>query len=170
MEDEDFRPVVFLQGLMVSNFGNFKQFIWPDGYYISLDDQVGIRDGRRVLDAEFFDWRYNSFTDRLVMQAFYVGLQPDMEIRHIDGDLTNDCLDNLEAWWDDPKSNFRRVGVRNGDILDRRLAGQVEIVETGEVFESVNECAKRVGGQQSNIYGVLSGRIQTHKGYSYRWI
>ena len=44
---------------------------------------------------------------------------------------------------------------------------KVRIVETGEEFESLTNCANHVGGQKSGISACLLGKKKTHKGYHY---
>ena len=52
----------------------------------------------------------------------------------------------------------------------RRMKERVMIVETGEIFETIRECAKAINGSPSAICEILNrrnGRI-THKGYHFK--
>lgn len=46
----------------------------------------------------------------------------------------------------------------------------VKIIETGEVFSSISECARAVNGDIPGICGCLSGRHNTHRGYHYEYV
>lgn len=43
----------------------------------------------------------------------------------------------------------------------------IQIVETGERFPTVEECAKAIDTHASNIYKVLRGERQSHKGLTF---
>ena len=45
---------------------------------------------------------------------------------------------------------------------------KVEIVETGETFNSITDCAAHINGSAGTIHDVISGRRSTHKGYKFK--
>ena len=47
---------------------------------------------------------------------------------------------------------------------------RVEIIETGEIFPSVLECARVIGGDDSTIYKVINGERNTHCGLHFRFV
>lgn len=49
---------------------------------------------------------------------------------------------------------------------------KVEIVETGEIFNSISECAKSIGGSPGTIHDILRGKRNrtSHKGYHFKLI
>jgi hypothetical protein len=86
---------------------------------------------------------------------------------------------------DDPRnlSIFNLLFARDGKPLiyvlssetglwsrKRNYARQVRIVETGEVFANVNECATAVGGYPNTIYMCLRGAQKSSKGLHYEWV
>ena len=52
---------------------------------------------------------------------------------------------------------------------NRARARKVRIVETGDIFLTVENCAKYIGGDPSSIYRVLRGERISHKGLTFEY-
>ena len=69
---------------------------------------------------------------------------------------------------EDPRPNY--------DISRKEYRGRkgkaVQIVETGEIFNSISECADAIGGSAGTICEILSGRNRraTHMGYHFEYV
>lgn len=107
------------------------------------------------------------YVHRLVAETF---LDPpkdgQTQVNHLDGDKSNNNVENLE--WCTPSENDRhafRTGLKKPSP-GKRI--QIQIVETGEIYESEAECARAIGGFQNDIALCLSGRHHTHRGYHFR--
>ena len=103
---------------------------------------------------------------RLVADAFYDGEHEGLEVNHIDGDKTNNCIWNLE--WCTGSENIKHsyeLGLRKPPRMK-----MVKIIETGEIFESMSDCARSIGGTISGIYDCEKGRQSTHRGYHFKFI
>lgn len=115
---------------------------------------------------------------RVACMAFY-GIPDDtnMQVNHIDCDRTNNHFCNLE--WATASENIS-WGVHKGNIDPykglRRAAEvnpkPVRIVETGQVFRSVKDCAEYLGTRPTNISRVLVGerRGQRIHGYHIEYV
>ena len=107
---------------------------------------------------------------RLVAETWIDNPNPNYytQVNHVNGDKDDNRVENLE--WVTPSQNIRHA-FRTG--LKKPTGGRkgipIRIVETGEVFESLTECARRIGGDQGTISKCLAGKLATHLGYHFEY-
>lgn len=100
---------------------------------------------------------------RLVAETWIDNPNHYEEVNHINGNKDDNRVENLE--WVTHRQNICRA-MRTGLMK----GGQIRIVETGETFESQAECARRIGGYQSNIAKCLAGKQSNHRGYHFEYV
>ena len=97
---------------------------------------------------------------RIVAKAFIANPLGKPQVNHIDGDKENNRVWNLE--WCTNKENQKHAFA-----INKRSGYKVKIIETGQVFSSLVDCAKAINGSNSDISRCLLGKTKTHKGYHF---
>lgn len=149
MDKEVWKDIDGFPNYQVSNLGNIKNRktnrllkpkIGRDGRYLSVYlCNNGKENTRRV--------------HRLVAEAF-LGKHPGLMVNHMDGDKLNNRSDNLE-WCTAKENNLHAIktGLNHPGSYQKK---PVRVIETGEVFNGVVECANATGNDFRNIYRSLN--------------
>lgn len=132
-----------------TNSGYFQVKLWHDGRH------------------------HHVYIHRLVADTFYDGIHDNLEVNHINGDKLDNFVGNLEFC---TRSENARHAIETGLFKPYQLppyhggAKKVMIVETGEIFNSITECAEHIGGYVSGVSACLRGKVHTHKGYHFEFV
>lgn len=110
--------------------------------------------------------QYNKRVHRLVADTFYDGDHQGLDVNHRDGDKLNNHISNLEFC---TRSENVQHAFNNGLKKPSRQI-KIRIVETGEVFNSIRECGRALGCNQSDICKCLNGGQKTCAGYHFEKI
>lgn len=102
------------------------------------------------------------FVHRLVAEAFIENPDDKPTVNHIDGDKTNNSVDNLE--WATYKEN-RDHAVRTG-LLDldkvrnhaRSFSKPVRCIDTGQIFSSISDAARHYNVDTETIKYWINNR------------
>lgn len=103
---------------------------------------------------------------RLVADAFCDNSQRADQVNHKDGDKNNNHSSNLE--WCTGSDNI--LHAYSSGLRKPPHTKKVKVVETGETFDSMSDCARHIDGTVSGIYDCLTGRQSTHRGYHFEWM
>lgn len=120
--------------------------------------------GQECVMLSFMGQRYNCRVSRLVALAFY-GYPPDdeYEATHIDGDRSNNYPSNLQ--WMTRKESVRLAFKRG--TRKPRTPRAVRVVETGEVYPSIRECARALDVTPEGIRRCIHNKYTQTSGYHF---
>lgn len=172
-EGEEWRPVAGFDWYDVSDFGRIRSWTGRGGLGNVLSPRLD-KDGYCRVNLRRHGETVTKRVNRLVAEAFILCPDPSLQVNHIDGDKTYNAVENLE--WMTSGENTRhahQMGLMNPYPLAALGLGRqrvgVVLLETGEVFESIAECARHIGGDPSTIAKCLKGNgvNLSHRGFHF---
>ena len=122
----------------------------------------------------------DKYVHRLVAETFIPNVHGKTEINHIDGDKTNNSVNNLE--WATRHENMNHLyNVLDSTDLRKRLgmsrkggqntaARKVVRIEDGKVYSCITDAARDIGVHRMCVSDVCRGVQKTTKGYHYKYL
>ena len=167
---EEWRPIANYPGYEVSNQGRVKHIKpktrWPANYILNPRPD---KDGYPRCDLSKNGKAQHFHVHRLVASAFLQNPSaPNLQINHIDGDKSNNILENLE--WVTPSENTKhafRIGLNKPPKGSQNPAAKLTAPNIYEIRQSRGiktavELAKIYGVTPSNICIIQAGRSWRH--------
>ncbi len=167
MNSEIFRPIVGYESLYsVSNIGRVKSHI-SNRILKPLLRKTG------YLEICLYKNKRKKYylLHRVVAETFLEPIEGANEINHIDGDKTNNCIENIE--WSTRKQNLQHAyenGLRKDDVSPKRIKCYPKDNKSKVIFfNSIYQAARKLKISQGNICMVCKGRRPTASGYIFKY-
>jgi NUMOD4 motif len=157
-EDEQWSDIPGYPNYEISNCGR----VWN----IRHDRQLkpfNDKDGYQIVSLFYYNKRTDFKVHRLVADVFLSHNSESIEVNHDDGDKSYNYVENLE--WTTHEENMNHA-FRTGLSIRRAI----RIIETNEVFESIIDCSRSIGGSSSGICNYLSGLRNSHRGFTFEYV
>lgn len=103
------------------------------------------------------------YVHQLVAMAFFGNFTPGTHVQHVNGNKEDNATWNLRL----KRGRDAHLVVR--EIRKRQVGKKVRIIETGDVYRTVRDCADYIGGDYASIYACLRGERSTHLGYTFEY-
>lgn len=108
---------------------------------------------------------------KLMQDAFFEPDPDRPEINHINGNKRDNRLENLEQCSRlENMAHACETGLFTRPDDAGRPKRKVIVIETGEIFDSMSDCARAIGGQVSNVCNCLAGKRHTCMGYHFEYV
>ena len=160
MTEEIWRPIKDFPGYEVSNLGNVRSF---------YNNRYGIKSDFRILKGSVDKstgylkvslWKNGKgatkSVHRLVADAFLDKCESKNDVNHIDGNKLNNCISNLEFA---TRNENMKHAYSTGLVTPTDKNGRaVRIVENGETFRSLTDCARAIDGHEKSICMCLNDK------------
>ena len=158
---EEWKDVKEYEGLyQVSNLGNFRKINKCNATKLGYSIR---KNGYKTVSLANDGTYITEYLHRLVAQAFIPNSENKPTVDHINRDRLDNRVENLRwATYSEQRSN--------------QTSGETRIyateIATGNktLFESQNDCARKLGLSQSNINGCLKNRRKTLGGYTFEYV
>ena len=174
---EEWRDVVGYDGLyQVSDTGKVRSMYFKNNHVFKpriKEMQIYTNKHRRCYVSIHKDGiRKNATVHRLVAIAFIPNPNNLPEVNHIDGNPSNNHVNNLE--WCTKRQNLKHEYDHNLNKFKARNEKNSKPVvrDDGVIYESTRACARAMGVTQSAIKDILHGRkqVKTCKGHKFAYV
>ena len=103
---------------------------------------------------------------RAIYEAFYGEIPLGKEIDHIDNDITNNCIYNLQAVT--KSENCKKRLWRRGEV--RRVKSIDLTTKEEKTFDSMYQAGKFYGCSRTNIYHICCGKHKKYQNFTFCFI
>lgn len=172
--EEIWKDIEDFHGYQVSNIGRVRSWL-NNRHGIGVSSHILVQ----CVDKETGYLKVNLQRDKrghtkavhvLVAEAFCGGKHPGHDVNHEDGNKLNNIYTNLT--WVTRGDNIRHAFKHGLKMPSKPNQKAIRIIETGEIFNSISDCARAIGGRPHTICMCLDDKYNrsAHKGLHFEYV
>lgn len=144
--------------------------VGSETYQVSSSGRIEVKGGKKTFGSKKGNYMYakGQLVHRLVAAAFLQKPDGKDYVNHIDGDGSNNRVDNLE--WVTQKENMRHAFRAGSGSKVMRQVRQIGPDGRSTVHHSVTEAGRTTGTNHSHISDVCAGKRNTAGGYRWEYV
>lgn len=183
VKNEVWKPIIgYEDKYMISNFGRVKSLPTYENNQYSMCEKIlkPIEYSNGYCVVSLRKKRY--LVHRLVATHFLLPIKDKLQINHIDGNKTNNRVDNLE--WVNASENLKhayKMGLKYPSIKQKRAMGlvnrnkrkKVNMLLNGvslKIFNSITEAEQYLKVNRSHISDVCKGKRRKTLGFEWEYV
>lgn len=168
---DGWHPIKGFDGYFINEFGEVKSARTYKGTKEKILKSHKNQQGYLVYTLMRFGKPYLKPLHRLLMETFKPNKEKLPCINHIDGNILNNSLDNLEwcSYGHNQKEAYR-LGLKQPRIKPKEIVQLDKNYNIVAFWKSTNEAGRKLGYSVGNISNCCNCRIKTAYGYIWRYV
>lgn len=169
MQIEEWKNIKGYQGkYQVSNLGRIKSLNYNRQKKQKILIECKNGKGYKIVSLSK-NGKWKSFLIHRLVYGAFVGIIPDgYQIDHINNNKTDNRLQNLQLLT--VSENNKKRFADNKNLQCGKPKTKIKCIETNQIFNSQSEASRILNLSCGNINGVLRGKRQKTKGYTFVYV
>lgn len=168
---DGWKPIKGFEGYFINEQGEVKSTRTFKGTKEKILKSHKNQQGYLVYTLMRFGKPYLRPLHRLLMETFKLNKDNLPCINHIDGNILNNSLDNLEwCTYGYNEKEAYRLGLKQSRIKPKRVVQLTKDYKIENVFDSLQQIEKTLGLSSGNIAQVCNKKRNSAYGYIWRYV